>query len=171
MWVSRKIEIPKWEEVPSLWDRNNIYYIEYYIEVWSPARERNLEKVWRLRGWYLTIYTEKKNITWILSVKLRKCHYLLGGGYDFSGDTCISYCFFKLIQILNLLFDWNIMHAELIKTHKLVEVVNVDDWVKWYFTIGLVNLFYETFYSKLKELSKKSFFFNFFHKKFFKRVY
>ena len=67
MWVSREIEIPEWEEVPSLRDRNNIYYIEYYIEVWSPARERNLEKVWRLRGWYLTIYTKKKNMTWIFS--------------------------------------------------------------------------------------------------------
>ena len=97
MWVSREIEIPEWEEVPSFRDRNNIYYIEYNIEVWSPARERNLEKVWRLRGWYLTIYTEKKNMTWILFVKLRKCHCLLGGGYDFLGDTCVSncFCFFK----------------------------------------------------------------------------
>ena len=92
---------------------------------------------------------------------LRKYHCLLGGGYDaFQEIRASTTVFSNGIQILNILFDWNIIHAELIRTHKWVEVANVDNWVKWYLTIGLVNLFYEIFYRKLKELSKKSVFFS-----------
>ena len=92
MWVSREIEIPEWEEVPSLRDRNNVYYIEYYIESVEPGAREKFGKGLKIEG---LVYTEKKNMTWILSVKLRKCHCLLGGSYDFLGDTCIPYCFFK----------------------------------------------------------------------------
>ena len=164
MWVSREIEIPEWEEVPSLRDRNNIYYIEYYIVVWSPARERNLEKVWRLRGWYLTIYTKKKNMTWIFS-KFTKMPLPLGRRlWCFLGDTCIYYCFFKKNSNLNYFIRLK-YYTELIRTHKWVEVANVDNWVKWYLTIGWLIYFMKLFIENWKNYKKKSVYFLFFSQK------
>lgn len=112
MWVSREIEIPNWEEVPSLRERNNIYYIEYYIDAWSPARERNLEKVWRFEGLVSNYLYLEEGYDVDFSANLRKCHCLMGGGYDF----CERYVYLPLffffffsflseIQISNLLFD------------------------------------------------------------------